>query len=370
MDADLNMSRRIRRTPYTTKAVLAGVTGFSVVNHMLLPKSYGKSIEEDYWHLREFVQVWDVSCQRQVQIEGPDAALLIQKMTPRSICDLKVGQCYYITIIDDSGGIINDPVLLKLSENKFWVSIADSDVLLYAKGLAIGMELNVLITEPDVFPLAIQGPKSEDVLAKLFGDYIRQIGFFNFGWVNFQGTEQLIARSGYSSQGGFEIYLKGKEMGPDLWDYILEGGAFCNISPGCPNLIDRVESGLLSYGNEMTRENNPLELGLQKFCSLDGSIDYIGLNALQKIHKRGPTKIIRGVIFEGDPCSACTIPWPVFYKDCQIGRITSGIYSPRLKKNIGLGLIDVEFSELNQTVKVHLPNDVKFKGSITSLPFC
>ena len=220
MTDGLHMSRRIRRTPYTSKVEQAGVRGFSVVNHTLLPKAFQPSVEEDYWHLREHVQLWDVACQRQVQIQGPDAAKLVQWMTPRDINQALVGDCFYVPIIDADAGLINDPVMLKLAEDKFWLSIADSDVLLYAMGLALGRDMDVQICEPDVSPLAIQGPKAEALLAKLFGEQVRDIGFFKFGWIKFKGTHQLIARSGFSRQGGFEIYLEGGHLGADLWDFI------------------------------------------------------------------------------------------------------------------------------------------------------
>ena len=242
----LNMSRRIRRTPYTDRVEQIGVQGFSVVNHMLLPKAFKTSVEEDYWHLREHVQIWDVSCERQVQIEGPDAAELLQWMTPRDISNAKVGDCLYVPIIDANAGLINDTVMLKLSNNKFWLSIADSDVLLYAMGLALGRGLDVEVSEPDVSPLAVQGPKTEDLLAGLFGEHIRDIGFFKFGWIEFENTHQLIARSGYSRQGGFEIYLSGGHLGSALWDAVWSAGQTFNIAPGCPNLIERIEGGLFS----------------------------------------------------------------------------------------------------------------------------
>ncbi|MGA1234860.1 MAG: dimethylsulfoniopropionate demethylase, partial [Lutimaribacter sp.] len=233
MAEGLNFSRRLRRTPYTASAEKAGVTGFSVVNHMLLPKAYRRSVEEDYWHLREHVQIWDVACQRQVQIQGPDAARLVQWMTPRDIARAKVGDCLYLPITDETGGLINDPVLLKLAEDQFWLSIADSDLLLFAKGLALGRGFEVSIDEPDVSPLAIQGPKAEDLLADLFGAHVRDIGFFKFSWIDFAGTRQLIARSGYSRQGGFEIYLQGGHLGAELWDMIWDAGLVHNIAPGC-----------------------------------------------------------------------------------------------------------------------------------------
>ena len=369
MAEGLNMSRRIRRTPYTERVEEAGVSGFSVVNHMLLPKAFKSSVEEDYWHLRKHVQLWDVSCQRQVQIYGPDADRLVQLMTPRDISNAKIGDCLYLPIIDDKAGLINDPVLLKLAKDKFWLSVADSDVILYAKGIAIGRNLQVGVSEPDVSPLAVQGPKAEDLLVEIFGKKIRSIGFFKFSWVDFKGTKQLIARSGYSRQGGFEIYLRGSRLGSSLWDTIWDAGQNYNIAPGCPNLIERIEGGLLSYGNEMTRENNPLEIGLKKFVSLNGSVDYIGRKALELIAEQGPKKLIHGVLIDGPPGEVCTTPWPIFYKGKKIGQITSGIYSPRLEKYVGLSLIDRGYWSTALPVEVAITSSQCFVGSLSGLPF-
>ncbi len=365
----LNFSRRLRRSPYTASAERAGATGFSVVNHMLLPKAYARSVEEDYWHLREYVQIWDVACQRQVQIQGPDAAKLVQWMTPRDISGANIGDCLYVPITDETGGLINDPVLLKLAEDRSWLSIADSDLLLFAKGLALGRGFEVTIDEPDVSPLAVQGPKAEDLLAGLFGAHIRDIGFFKFGWVDLAGTRQLIARSGYSRQGGFEIYLNGSDLGSTLWDVVWAAGQDFNIAPGCPNLIERIEGGLLSYGNEMTQENTPLELGLTKFCSLDDSIDYLGRDALQETARKGVTRQIRGVLFDGGPCPTCAEPWPVYAGPDQVGQITSAIWSPRLKRNVGLSLITQNSWHAGTPVTVHSSDGTIRPGEVSNLPF-
>ena len=369
MSDGLKMSRRIRRTPYTSRIEKVGVRGFSVVNHMLLPKSFQPTVEEDYWHLRTHVQIWDVSCQRQVEIQGPDAERLIQWMTPRDIGSCEKGQCMYIPITDVDGGLINDPVLLKLSEDHFWLSIADSDVLLYAKGLSIGMGLDVSVEEPDVSPLAIQGPKAEDLLAKIFGENVRDIEFFKFDWIEFAGTRQLISRSGYSRQGGFEIFLNGSHLGETLWDMIWETGKSFNISPGGPNLIERIEGGLFSYGNEMTRENNPFEIGLGKYCKLDGSIDFIGRISLQKIVSKGIKRQIRGILFNGGRCTTCATPWPILVGEKKVGDITSAIWSPRLEANVGLSMIDREFWNVGQTVTVQMPENKIAIGEIVELPF-
>ncbi|MEP4038038.1 dimethylsulfoniopropionate demethylase [Pseudophaeobacter sp.] len=364
----LNMSRRIRRTPYTDRVEQVGVRGFSVVNHMLLPKAFEATIEEDYWHLREHVQLWDVSCQRQVQIAGPDAERLVQWMTPRSIARAKVGDCYYIPIIDQKGGLINDPVMLKIADDRFWLSIADSDVLLYASGLAIAAGLDVEIDEPDVSPLAVQGPKAEDLLVSLFGEEVRSIGFFKYKRFDMFGTSQVIARSGYSRQGGFEIYLDDGSLGGALWDMIWEAGQAYNIKPGCPNLIERIEGGLFSYGNEMTRENNPLEYDMSKFIKLDGSVDCIGLQALQSIAAEGVQREIRGVVFDGSKVPVCSKPWPVMVGSRQVGQITSGAWSPRLEANVGVSLIDRDYWTIGQEVTVLTPDGLVRNGRVSGFP--
>ena len=372
----LNMSRRIRRTPYTNKVEKLGVSDFTVVNHMLLPKGFRKTIEEDYWHLNKDVQLWDVSCQRQVQIQGKDAFKLVQKLTPRPLKNMETGKCFYIPMVDEDGGMINDPVLLKLDDDMFWISIADSDILLWANGIALGLGLDVKIKEPDVYPLAVQGPKSEDLLASVFGEDIRKLKFFNFRVFDFMGTKQIIARSGYSNQDGFEIYFKSfdkyfdsVDIGEKLWDKIWKTGQKFNISPGCPNLIDRIEGGLMSYGNDFTKENNPFECNLQKYCNFSDH-DFIGKEALNKIKKKKIKQKMCGVIFEGKPYKPNGKLLKVLSPKKEIiGGITSGIFSPKYKKNIGLSMILKDYWRENQKIIVETFNGKLVNGVITTLPF-
>lgn len=369
-ESGLQMSRRIRRTPFTDKAESHGVSGFTVVNHTLLPKGYKKTVEEDYWHLREHVQIWDVACQRQVEIVGTDAPRLVQMLTPRDLRKLRVGQCYYVPIIDDNAGMINDPVLLKLDDTKFWLSIADSDVLLWARGLAVGLGLDVDILEPDVSPLAVQGPKAETLISDIFGEQILDIPFFGFKIIPIFGTDQVIARSGYSKQGGFEIYMRGSHFGNELWDLVWNAGQAYNISPGSPNLIERVEGGLMSYGNEFNRDNNPLECGFEHLCCLADQINYVGKDALKKISKNGPVRRICGIKFEGPETGACTVPYKVFSKSSKlIGEITSAIYSPRLKTNVGLGMLGSNYTDIGSSVLVSTYPGQYLNGVVSKIPF-
>ena len=367
----LNFSRRLRRTPFTSSVEKYGVKGFSVVNHALLPKAFSRSIEEDYWHLRSNVQIWDVGVQRQVEIMGPDASKFVQYMTPRSLEKMKVGNCYYIPLIDENGGMVNDPVLLKHSETHYWLSIADSDVLLWAKGLAVGLKFNVSIKEPDVWPLAIQGPLAKDLLSEVFGDFINDIKFFKFSKIQFEGSTQIIARSGYSKQDGFEIYLQGFDLGEHLWELLWEKGEKYNIAPGCPNLIDRIEAGLLSYGNEITLDTSPLEVGMEGFCNSDFSHDFVGKPALRELQEKGVIKKIKGIIFDVPPCPPCTQPWTLFNENkMKIGQITSAVFSPRIRKNIGLGLVNKPFWKNDTNVFIEIPKSKSLaKGIVSSLPF-
>jgi dimethylsulfoniopropionate demethylase len=364
----LLVSRRIRATPYTPRVEALGVSGYSVVNHTVLPKGFQKTVEEDYWHLKTHVQLWDVGCQRQVELRGPDAAKLAQLMTPRDLRDARIGQCLYAPLIDDNAKMLNDPIILKLGVDQFWFSIADADVLLWAKGLAFGMKLDVVVDEPDVWPLAVQGPKADDLMARVFGEQVREIGFFKFERCDFEGRPLVVARSGFSKQGGFEIYLDDFSLGSLLWDALWQAGADLDVSPGCPNLIERVEGGLLSYGNEMTRDDNPLECGLEKYCQLDGSVEYIGLAALQHIAKSGPERLIRGFIFDGDACPACRHPWPLTIENRQVGYVTTAIWSPRFERNVALAMLDRGYWEAGTTVTVSAGDGSQRRGTVTKLP--
>jgi dimethylsulfoniopropionate demethylase len=364
----LQVSRRQRATPYTSRVEALGVSGFSVVNHTILPKGFRKSVADDYWHLKTHVQLWDVGCQRQVELRGADAARLTQMMTPRDLRLARVGQCLYAPLIDADAGMLNDPIILKLAEDHFWLSIADADVLLWAMGLAHGFGMDVDICEPDVWPLSIQGPKSDELGARLFGNELRSLPFFGFRRCDFHGQQVIVARTGYSKQGGFEFYPEGFALGGALWDELWQAGADLDISPGCPNLIERVEGGLLSYGNEMTRAENPLECGLGRYCQLDGSIDYIGRDALLKIAETGPQRLIRGVIFDGDACPPCQHPWPVSSGGRDIGYVTSAIWSPRFEQNVGLAMIARGYWDAKTDIRVHSEDGLQRQGIVSDLP--
>ena len=356
--AILSPSRRLRRTPFSDGVEAAGVKGYTVYNHMLLPTVF-RSVEEDYHHLKSAVQVWDVACERQVELRGPDAARLMQMLTPRDLRGMLPGQCYHVPIVDETGGMLNDPVAVKLAEDRWWISIADSDLLYWIKGIANGWRLDVLIDEPDVSPLAIQGPKSDDLMARVFGDGVRDIRFFRYGIFDFQGRDLVIARSGYSKQGGFEIYVEGGDIGMPLWNALFEAGRDIDVRAGCPNLIERIEGGLLSYGNDMTDDNTPHECGLGRFCNTQTAIGCIGRDALLRVAKEGPVQQIRAIEIEGDPVSGCDRWWPVTSRGKTVGRVSSAAWSPDFKTNVAIGMVRMTHWDEGTEVDIELPDGTR-----------
>jgi len=360
-------SRRIRSTPYTSRIEKQGVTAYTTYNHMLLPAAFG-SLEDSYHHLKKSVQVWNVAGERQVEINGKDSAKLVQLMTCRDLSKSKDGRCYYCPIIDDKAGIINDPVVLRLKHDRWWLSIADSDVLLFAKGLAIGNNYDVNIFEPDVNIIAVQGPKSFKLMEKIFGEKITKLKFFGFDYYDFKGTKHLIAQSGWSKQGGYEIYVENRKSGLDLYDTLFEQGKEFDVKPGCPNLIERIESALLSYGNDMDINDNPLECGFDKFVNLETEIKFLGKEELKKIKSKGIEKKLMGVKIETDEINLTGSINIIDENNNSVGELRSACYSPHFNQVIGIAMLKKPYWKVNQSIKLEI-NDQTINGTVCDLPF-
>ena len=363
----LAITKRIRSTPFSSRVEDFGVIAYTVYNHMLLPTQI-RGVEADYHHLRSAVQVWDVACERQVEVVGPDAARLAQLLTVRDLSSFAVGRCGYAPVLDDEGRLINDPVVLRVADDRFWFSVSDSDVVLWAGGLARGLGLDVNVSEPDVWPLAVQGPHSETVTAAVLGDVVRDIKFFRFAPVAYRGHEMLVARSGWSAQGGFEIYVDDAELGGLLYDDLMAAGAAYDIGPGCPNLIERIEAGLMTYGTDVTRDHTALEAGLEKYCSLDADIEAIGLDALRQQRATGLTRRLSGFMIDGDAVPHNRNGWDVAAGGNVVGSITSAVWSPRLQTNVGLGMLPIEHTTLGTTVEVAVPGGTR-TATVVDVPF-
>ena len=350
-------SRRVRGTPFSAGVQAAGAKAYTVYNHMLLP-SYFESYRDDYHHLKKYVQVWDVSVERQVSVKGPDAAKMMMMVSPRDMNKMAEDQCYYMPICDDNGGMLNDPVAIKLAEDHYWLSIADGDLLQFLLGLAIGKNLQVEIEEPDVSPLAIQGPLAEELTARIFGDTVRDIKFFRYKKLKFLDTQFVVARSGWSKQGGFEIYVDGTEYGMPLWDAFFEAGKDLNVRAGCPNLIERIEGGLLSFGSDMTRQNTPVEAGLAKFCNSPD--EYLGKAIIEKQKRDGPDRIVCPISIGGnDDLPHNETGWKVLSKNNQVGLIASAAWSPDFQTNVAIGMIERGHWDAGTVLNVDTGADIR-----------
>ena len=329
---DFGFGTQIRKSPFFDSTVKWGATGFSVYNHMYIPRDFGDP-EQNFWNLINDAILCDVAVERQVEITGPDAPKFAQLLTPRDLSKMKVGQCKYVLITNNEGGLLNDPVLLKLAENKFWFSLGDSDILLWAQGVAINSGLDVKIIEPDVSPLQLQGPKSIDVMKKLFGESISSLKYYWFIETQLQDIPLVVSRTGWSSELGYEIYLRDGSKGNELWDIIMKAGKEFNLQPGHTSSIRRIEGGMLSYHADADIHTNPFELGLDRLIELENDNHFIGKDALIKIKNEGVKRKQIGIIINCEPLKGPnTTFWPIIKNNKKIGKVTSAVYSPRLKK--------------------------------------
>jgi len=365
---DFGFGTQIRKSPFFDATVKWGAKDFSVYNHMYIPRDFGNP-EQNFWNLINDAILCDVAVERQVQVKGPDASKFVQMMTPRDLSNMKVGQCKYVILVNQNGGVLNDPILLKVSEDKYWFSLADSDILFWAQGLAANGNYHVEITEPDVSPLQLQGPKSREIMVKIFGDQISDLKYYWFKQFDFNDTELIISRTGWSSELGYEIFLTDSKVGNDLYEHIMRIGEPMGLKPGHTSTIRRIEGGMLSYHADMTINTNPLELGMDKFIDLNSDFDFIGKEALIKINKHGIQRKQVGLYLDNERMERPnTRFWNLMYNKKIVGRITSAVYSPRLEKNIALAIVDINYSNLNQKLIVNDGNS-EFNAVVVNKPF-
>lgn len=349
---EFGFGTQIRKSPYFDATVRWGATGFSVYNHMYIPRDFGDP-EQNFWNLVNDAILCDVAVERQVEITGPDAAEFTQLLTPRDLSKMAVGQCKYILITNAEGGLINDPVLLRLAESHFWISLADSDVLLWAQGVAVNSGLDVTIREPDVSPLQLQGPQSGKVMGALFGPSVQDLKYYWLREVDLDGIPLIVSRTGWSSELGYELYLQDGSRGDELWERIMAAGRPFGLKPGHTSSIRRIEGGMLSYHADADINTNPFELGLDRLINLDMEANFIGKAALRRVHKNGVTRRQVGLVIDGSPLHGPnTSFWPIEFDGETVGKVTSAIYSPRLDKNIALAMITIEYAELGTEVTV------------------
>lgn len=369
-------SPRVRPSPFYEAIVADGVKGFTVYNHMCLPVGFGDPAAE-YDRLMNGVSLWDVAAERQVEIQGPDAARIVQTLSARDMSKCAIGQGKYTPMCNRDGILVNDPIVLKLADDHFWVSIADSDVKLMAEGIAYGQNLNVKVCEPDVSPLALQGPKAVEVVAHVVGDWVRDLKYFWFRETEIDGIPVVVQRSGWSKQGGFEVYLRDGSKGTQLYNIFNEAGKAWGIGPGNPNNMERIESGLVSVGTDTDDTTNPFEVRLEKFVNLDIDADVIGLDALRRIHAEGPKRHTLGVVFDDNKESEFANA--SFYADVRwqsasrngkpVGHVTATTPSIRMGKIIGFALVNRADANIGDSIEVTNGRGEVSQATLVDIPF-
>jgi aminomethyltransferase len=361
--AQIQRGARLKRSPYFEATQRAGCRGYTVYNHMLLPIRYD-SFEAEYQRLLADVTLWDVSVERNVEIAGPDGVRFAELLTPRDLSKCAVGEGRYVILTDEAGGIVNDPVLLRLEENRFWLACADSDVLLWAKGVARGSGMRVELRELDVAPLQVQGPKSRQLVTDMFGDAVSNLKYYEFRRTELQGIPVIVTRTGWTGELGYELYLLDPARGVDLWNRVMETGKRYNIAPSGPSDIRRIEAGILNYGIDMTLDNNPYEVGLERLVSLYKKADFVGREALEKISTQRVSRRLVGVEIGGTPMEMNMTRYPV----TSGGFVTSCVHSPRLAKNIGYAMVPVEYSAAGTRLEVQAPDGAR-SAVVVPMPF-
>ncbi|MTI09798.1 glycine cleavage T C-terminal barrel domain-containing protein [Curvivirga aplysinae] len=365
---DFGFGTQIRKSPYFDATVRWGAKAFSVYNHMYIPREFGDP-EQNFWNLVNDAILCDVAVERQVEITGPDAAQFVQLLTPRDLSKLAEGQCKYILITNAEGGILNDPILLRLGENRFWISLADSDILFWAQGVAVHSGLDVTICEPDVSPLQLQGPKSGEIMKALFGESISELKYYWLKEVELNGIPLIVSRTGWSSELGYELYLQDGSKGNELWEKIMDVGSKFNLQPGHTSSIRRIEGGMLSYHADMDIHTNPFELGLDRLVNLDIESNFIGKEALKKIQAEGIARRQVGLELECEPLKGPnTTFWEITKNGKGIGKVTSAVYSPRLEKNIALAMVCSDHSSIGDLVNVSTSSGM-ISATIVEKPF-
>ena len=367
--ASISFGARVRKSPFFDSTRNDGAKAFSVYNHMYMPTAYADGTDE-YNSLINDVTMWDVAVERQIEINGPDAYKLVRMITPRNLEKCEIGHCLYIVLTDHTGGIINDAVLLRLKPDQFWISPGDGDVLLWIQGFATSSGLDVNVFEPDVSPLQIGGPKAPALINKLFGGQHDDLRFYRARETSLDGIPLVIGRTGWSGEISYELYLRDGKLGNKLWSIVKEAGQEFNIAPAAPNCIRSIEGGLLSYVSDITRDDCPFTIGLDRLVDVDQDVDFIGKEALKKIKESGPSRQLVGIEIEDNPITVPPEnPWPILdTKGMIVGHVSRCIYSPRLGKNIGFANIPASISSLGTSIKIAAP-DRNLNAKVSKFPW-
>jgi len=368
-------SLRFKKSPYFDATLRWGAQSFQPYNHILMPQVFS-SEEDECENLRNNVCLWDVSCERQIEVSGKDALQLAEMLTPRILGSMKVGEARYAVMTDEQGMVINDPVVLKIAEDRYWFSIADQDMLYWIKGIALGRGFEVKVFDADVSPLAVQGPKSLPLMKDLFGEWVEELKYFHFREAELDGIRMMVCRSGWSPERGYELFLMDGSRGDELWEKVMAAGQKYSIKPGRPNLIRRLEGGMLSFGVDVTPEHNVLELGLPpKWCGPDKAPEFLGKAAIKQIvESGGPQKRIVGLKLHDCDAKDRNLgpmmkPWDVLENGIVVGKVTSITFSPVMEAHIAIATLKTDMSSVGTEVCIDTASGGVRKATVQKLPF-
>ena len=367
---DMNLIQRgarLKRSPYFEATQAHGCRGYTVYNHMFLPIGYDDP-EREYWKLLKDVTIWDVAVERNIEISGRDALRFMNLLTPRDLSKCAVGRGRYVLLTAEDGGIVNDPVLLRLEQNRFWLAAADSDILLWAKGVALNSGMQVEVIELDVAPMQVQGPKSRELMQDLFGERVARLAYYEFFEAQLGAIPLIVTRTGWTGELGYELYLLDPAHGADLWDRVMEAGRRYGIAPAGPSDIRRIEAGILNYGVDLSLETNPFEIGLERLVSLNKPEPFIGREALKRINAQGVSRKLVGVEIEGARLDLNMTRWLVRAGEAPAGHITSAVYSPRLDRTIGYAMVPISHAAVGTALTVDTPEGAR-GTRVVNMPF-
>ncbi len=355
----ISIGPRVRKSPYFDATMRWGAKAFTIYNHVYMPTHYGDPVQE-YWSLVNDVTLWDVSCQRQIVIRGPDARRFLEYLTPRDLSNCPSHRCLYILLTDENGGIVNDAVLMHTRPDEFWLSPGDGDVILWAQAIASQAGHDVEVFEGDICPLQLQGPKSPHVAYRLFGEPALELGYYHVMETEFDGYRLAVSRTGWSGELGYELYLEDHVHGDALWEAVMAAGEEFAIRPAAPNTIRSIEGALLSYISDIRREDNPYTLGLGRLVHLDKAADFLGREALREIHARGNHRRLVGIEIDGEPISHNESFWPVLPPASmggdKVGHVSRCVWSPRLARNIGFANVPSELTPTGTRLRIWTPD--------------
>ncbi len=357
----------VRRSPYFERTLAEGACEFMVYNHMYMPMDYGRDPSEDYEAITQTATLWDVGAERQAELRGPDALRLADYLSPRRLDDLEVGACRFTPVCDERGEVMADCIVLRPWTDVVWFSHSDADLDLWAHGLARALGADVQVTQPDVAPMQVQGPRAANVLRPLVDHDLASLERFRCVATTVAEVPAVVSNTGWSREPGFEVYPLGDDRAVEIWDAIVEAGRPHGLLVTGPNLNRAVEQGITDTQYRMNSGMNPFEAGLGRLLDLDGGA-FVGREALLRVRSEGQRRKTVGLLVDGEPFPRFEDFWPLADSaGDEVGHVRWAVFSYALESNIAVALVEVHAPE-NGSFIVRAP-DAERAAILHPIPF-